>query len=358
MTRLSAIIVKVIRELIRDVRTLALMMLAPLVVITLMYFIFDVNNEADIRIGVPDTINETFVEGLPEDVEVVPYELAPTLETLLDTDELDAFVDVAEGQINVTYKNEDPSKTGAVKQIIQAGAQAMKDESIGAVMANLPEEAESSVTGIEETYLYGSEDSTFFDKMFPILIGFFVFFFVFLISGIALLRERTMGTMERVLATSVRRSEIILGYLIGFGIFAILQTMIIVMYSIYLLDMDISGGIGWVLLINILLALSALAIGMFISTFANTEFQMMQFIPLIIVPQIFFSGIIPLDNIADWISVIGYAFPLRYAGDALTEVMIKGNGFAHIWQDLSVLVLFIIVFVLLDIFGLKKYRRV
>src|SRR5690625_4287036 len=121
MTRLSAIIVKVIRELIRDVRTLALMMLAPLVVITLMYFIFDVNNEADIRIGVPDTINETFVEGLPEDVEVVPYELAPTLETLLDTDELDAFVDVAEGQINVTYKNEDPSKTGAVKQIIQAG---------------------------------------------------------------------------------------------------------------------------------------------------------------------------------------------------------------------------------------------
>lgn len=358
MTRLSAIVVKVIRELIRDVRTMALMMLVPLFVITLMYFIFDVNNEADIRIGVPDTINETFVEGLPKDIEVVPYELAPTMETLLDMDELDAFVDVTDGQINVTYKNEDPSKTGAVKQIIQAGVQKMKDESIEAVMANIPEEAEAPTISIEETYLYGSENSTFFDKMFPILIGFFVFFFVFLISGIALLRERTMGTMERVLATSVRRSQIIIGYLIGFGIFAILQTMIIVMYSIYLLDMDIAGSIGWVLLINILLALGALSIGMFISTFANTEFQMMQFIPLIIVPQIFFSGIIPLDNIADWISVIGYAFPLRYAGDALTEVMIKGNGFAHIWQDLSVLVLFIIVFVLLDIFGLKKYRRV
>lgn len=358
MTRLSAIVVKVIRELIRDVRTLALMMLAPLFVITLMYFIFDVNNEADIRIGVPDTINETFVEGLPEDVEVVPYELAPTMETLLDTDELDAFVDVRDGQIIVTYKNEDPSKTGAVKQIIKTGVQKMKDESIEAVMANIPDEAEAPTISIEETYLYGSEDSTFFDKMFPILIGFFVFFFVFLISGIALLRERTMGTMERVLATSVKRSQIIIGYLIGFGIFAILQTMIIVMYSIYLLDMNIAGSIGWVLLINILLALSALSIGMFISTFANTEFQMMQFIPLIIVPQIFFSGIIPLDNIADWISVIGYAFPLRYAGDALTEVMIKGNGFAHIWQDLSVLVLFIVVFVMLDIFGLKKYRRV
>lgn len=358
MTRLGAIIVKIIRELLRDVRTLVLMMLAPLVVITLMYFIFDVNNEADIRIGVPDTINQTFVEGLPDDVEVVPYELAPTMSTLLDNDQLDAFVNITDEQIDVTYKNEDPSKTGAVKQIIRAGVEEMKDEQLKGILGALPEEAELPVMAVEETYLYGSEYSTFFDKMFPILIGFFVFFFVFLISGIALLRERTMGTMERMLATSVRRSEIIIGYLSGFGIFAMLQTIIIVLYSIYLLDMNIAGNIGWVLAINILLALSALAIGMFISTFANTEFQMMQFIPLIIVPQIFFSGIIPLDNIADWISVIGYAFPLRYAGDALTEVMIKGNGFMHIWEDLLALAVFIAVFVLLDILGLKKYRRV
>lgn len=358
MTRLSAIVAKVIREMIRDIRTMLLMMLAPLIVITLMYFIFDVNNEADIRIGVPDTMNTTFVEELPDDVEVVPYELTPVLETLLDTDKLDAFVSMENKALNITYKNEDPSKTAAVKQAVQAGVQAMEDDRLQEVMSALPEEAALSNLTVEESYLYGTEDSTFFDKMFPILIGFFVFFFVFLISGISLLRERTMGTMERVLATSVRRSEIILGYLIGFGLFAIVQTIIIVLYSIYLLDMDIAGNIGWVLVINILLALSALAIGMFISTFANTEFQMMQFIPLIIVPQIFFSGIIPLDNIADWISVIGYAFPLRYAGDALTEVMIKGNGFMFIWQDLLALVLFIVVFVVLDILGLKKYRRV
>lgn len=358
MTRLSAIIVKIIRELLRDIRTLVLMMLAPLVVITLMYFIFDVNNEADIRLGVPDTIDQTFVEGLPDDVEVVPYELAPTMSTLLDNDQLDAFVNITDEKIDVTYKNEDPSKTGAVKQVIRAGLEEMKDEQLKGILGALPEEAELPVMSMEETYLYGSEDSTFFDKMFPILIGFFVFFFVFLISGIALLRERTMGTMERMLATSVRRSEIIIGYLSGFGIFAMLQTIIIVLYSIYLLDMNIAGNIGWVLAINVLLALSALAIGMFISTFANTEFQMMQFIPLIIVPQIFFSGIIPLDNIADWISVIGYAFPLRYAGDALTEVMIKGNGFMYIWEDLLALAVFIAVFVVLDILGLKKYRRV
>lgn len=358
MTRLKAIVVKIIRELIRDVRTLALMMLAPLIVITLMYFIFDVNNEADIRIGIPHTTNETFIEGLPEDAEAVTYEVAPVMETLLDTDDLDAFVEITDESVNITYKNEDPTRTSAVRQMVQSGLEAMKEEQLDSVMGALPEEAVLPSVDVEEDYLYGSQNSTFFDKMFPILIGFFVFFFVFLISGIALLRERTMGTLERILSTSVRRSEIIVGYLIGFGIFAIVQTMIIVMYSIYLLDMTIEGAVGWVFVINILLALSALAIGMFISTFAKTEFQMMQFIPLIIVPQIFFSGIIPLDNIADWISVIGYVFPLSYAGDALTEVMIKGNGFLHIWKDLLALVLFILVFVLLDIFGLRKYRRV
>ena len=130
-------------------------------------------------------------------------------------------------------------------------------------------------------------------------MGFFVFFFVFLISGMALLKERTMGTMERMLATSVKRSEVVLGYMGGYGGYAIIQTVIIVLYSIYLLNMTIEGSMVWVFVISILLAMGALVIGMFISTFANTEFQMVQFIPLIIVPQIFFSGIIPLDNISE-----------------------------------------------------------
>ncbi|MEJ7509229.1 ABC transporter permease, partial [Staphylococcus simulans] len=85
---------------------------------------------------------------------------------------------------------------------------------------------QSEDTKIDNSYLYGDKDSNYFDKMFPILMGFFVFFFVFLISGIALLRERTTGTLERVLSTPIRRSEIVFGYLFGYGIFAIIQTLI------------------------------------------------------------------------------------------------------------------------------------
>ena len=358
MTRLLAISKKVALELFRDQRTLALMLLAPLVVITLMYFIFDVNNDMDVRIGMPDTIDEQFIESMPDEVEVVTYALKPTLSTLLDNDDLDAFIDVNDNEFVVPYHNEDPSQTTAAKQMIQATVQNVTRDSANEMFESMPGDATMPNMDITENYLYGDEDSTFFDKMFPILMGFFVFFFVFLISGMALLKERTMGTMERMLATSVKRSEVVLGYMGGYGGYAIIQTVIIVLYSIYLLNMTIEGSMVWVFVISILLAMGALVIGMFISTFANTEFQMVQFIPLIIVPQIFFSGIIPLDNISDWIAVIGYVFPLSYAGEALTEVMIKGHGFAHIWQELLVLVGFIVLLTLLDIFGLRKYRKV
>ena len=106
-------------------------------------------------------------------------------------------------------------------------------------------------------------------------------FICFLISGIALLRERTTGTIERVLATPIKRSEIVFGYLIGYGIFAIIQTLIIVLFSIYLLNINLAGSLAYVILINILLAIAALVMGIFISTFANSEFQMIQFIPIV-----------------------------------------------------------------------------
>lgn len=211
---------------------------------------------------------------------------------------------------------------------------------------------------LDNSYWYGDKNSNYFDKMFPILMGFFVFLFVFLISGISLLRERTTGTLERVYATPIRRSEIVSGYLLGYGIFAIIQTLIIVFFSIYLLNINLAGSLVYVLLVNILLAITALVMGIFISTFANSEFQMVQFIPIVAIPQVFFLGIFPLENMPSWLSNIGYLFPLRYAGDALTNIMIKGQGWSNIWFDVLILFAFIIIFIALNIIDLKRYRKV
>ena len=96
----------------------------------------------------------------------------------------------------------------------------------------------------------------------------------------------------------------------------------------------------------------------FVSTFANSKFQMVQFIPLVVIPQIFFSGLISLDSMANWVKGIAHIFPLSYGGEALTNIMIKGQGWQDNEFDLGMLVIFIIGFTILNIIGLKRYRKV
>ncbi|WP_412518488.1 ABC transporter permease [Staphylococcus simulans] len=372
--RFKAVLKRVMIDLVRDKRTLALMFVVPLVILTIMFFLFNSDNEEHLNIGFSDNVPEAYVKALPKDkVKTETYHSSESVKKIIEQHNLDAYVQKEDKQLSVTYTNENPSKTSAVKQILAGTLQKDKMQTLAGEMktiktqlADMPQAGKpdmkatstSEITSLDAHYLYGSSDSSYFDKMFPILMGFFVFLFVFLISGIALLRERTTGTLERVLATSIKRSEIVFGYLVGYGIFAVIQTMIIVLFSIYLLKIEVAGSLLWVLLINILIAFAALTMGLFVSTFANSEFQMLQFIPIVVVPQVLFSGIIPLDNVNRFIASIGYLFPLRYAGDALTKVMIKAQSIDAFWFDIGILLLFILVFTVLNIVGLKRYRKV
>ncbi|WP_367189400.1 ABC transporter permease [Thermobacillus sp. ZCTH02-B1] len=110
-----------------------------------------------------------------------------------------------------------------------------------------------------------------FDSLSPVLIGLFAFFFVFLIAGVSFLRERTGGTLERLLATPLRRWEIVAGYTAGFGIFTSLQAVLIAGYAVGVLGSMMAGSFGWVILIMLLLSLTALSLGTFLSAFADTE---------------------------------------------------------------------------------------
>lgn len=360
--KLLAMIQRVIIELLKDKRTLALMFLAPLLVLTLMYFIFNSDEDTTLTIGIDNSVSTQITDSIESNnVKFKDFTSSQHIKSKIEHHHLDAFIYQNNQTIHVTYTNEDPSKSASIKQLLHQSIQKNKMNDIKKVMVSLPQSAKNKDTKdiqLDNTYLYGDEDSNYFDKMFPILMSFFVFLFVFLISGIALLRERTTGTIERVLATPIKRSEIVFGYLIGYGIFAIIQTLIIVLFSIYLLNINLAGSLTYVILINILLAIAALVMGIFISTFANSEFQMIQFIPIVAIPQVFFSGIFPLENMSPWLSNIGYLFPLRYAGHALTNIMIKGQGWSNIWFDVLILFVFIIVFTTMNIIGLKRYRKV
>lgn len=335
--RIAAIITRIIQQMKRDKRTLALLFLAPLLVLSLMYFIFN-SDEASMTLVVSNG-SAPLIEKL-ENADFNIIEDNNFTKKQLEEKAYNGWLAVAPTTIKLTLLNDNPS---------QAKILTMQ-------LAQILQPTPASPNSLETDYVYGGKETVIFDIFSPMLIGFFVFFFVFLITGIALLKERTSGTLERLLATPIKRSEIVAGYMLGYGLFALLQTIIIVLFGIYVLDIVHMGSIWLVLLINMLVALVSLSLGALLSSFAASEFQMMQFIPLVIVPQIFFSGLFPLDSMAEWLQNLGHIMPLYYAADALNGVMYKGYSFNEILLNLLVLACFAIVFVVLNIISLKKYR--
>jgi len=336
--RIFALIHRIIQQLRKDKRTLALLFVAPLLVLTLMYFIFD-SESSDLKLVVTD-VHEGVIELLEESEFELLKEDDFSKEKMVE-EKIDGWLQMDDGIMTLTLLNDQPSRASAVKMQL---AQTLNSVN------------EKMTPSVDTVYVYGDEETAIFDIFSPMLVGFFVFFFVFLIAGIALLNERTSGTLERLLATPIKRYEIVVGYVLGYGLFAFIQTIIVVLYSVHVLDIVLEGSIWLVLLINILVAFVALSLGTLLSSFASSEFQMVQFIPLVIVPQVFFSGIFPIDGMADWLQQLGKIMPLYYASDALNGVMYKGFTFSEIAIDVLILLIFAIVFITLNIVSLKKYR--
>ncbi|PRO84965.1 ABC transporter permease [Lactiplantibacillus pentosus] len=414
--RTMAIVRRVFKQLLRDKRTLALMFLAPLLIMTLMYFLFQNNTTQVASLGVHH-VEQSVVNVIDTKNVTIHHYDSSQARKMIKQHDLDGYLTQKNGQLTITYSNSNPTNTSLIKASLQSGlvklkmktlvtvtkeqraalesqqaalkkltaaqtqatvtklktaiaqAQARGDQATAEKLQKQLKQATATTSSSTQSakatnyttkshYIYGSSDSTFFENFLPIFLGFFVFFFVFLISGISLLNERTTGTLSRLLATPIRRSEIICGYLIGYGCFAIIQTLVTVLFAITVFKIHLVGSLGLVFLTNLLLALVALTLGIFISTFANSEFQMIQFIPLVVVPQIFFAGLIPVDGMANWLQVIAHIMPLYYGADALTAVATKGAGFADIGLDLLVLVGFMVVLTMLNIVGMKRYRKV
>lgn len=165
------------------------------------------------------------------------------------------------------------------------------------------------------------------------------------------------GTLDRILATPLRRGEIVWGYFLGFGVFVAIQTVVIQIFIMYGLNVTMAGSFWLVLIINLILAGQSLALGTLLSSFAQNEFQLFQFIPLVIVPQILFSGIFDLSEAPQWVSMLSKIFPLTYGADALRGVMIKGFGFFEVQKDIYILISYAVVFLFLNTLALKKYRK-
>ncbi|WP_423190263.1 ABC transporter permease [Alkalibacterium sp. f15] len=340
--RIRSLILRILRQFKRDKRTMALLILAPILVLSLLYLVFGDEGYTP-RIGLVD-IPEQLTERVDlSGAEVTLYTLEDSALADVEAQVLDGYVSVEANRPSLTLEGSDPTINSAVLRWMQEA------------FSPLSAEQENQ---FEINFIHGDEDMRHFDYFGPVLLGFFVFFFVFLISGVSFLRERTRGTLERLLSSPLRKWEIVIGYVVGFGLFTVIQSTIISAYSIYVLGMMMEGNFFYVLLITLCLSFTALTLGILLSSFAQNELQMIQFIPVVVVPQLFFSGLFNLETISGWVSWIGPLTPLYYAAEALRDVMVRGFGFQHIMLNLLVLLGFSVVFVVLNILVLNQHRKV
>ncbi|HLE04684.1 MAG TPA: ABC transporter permease, partial [Anaerolineales bacterium] len=215
--------------------------------------------------------------------------------------------------------------------------------------------AEAPRVEFETRYIYGGEEYDFLDSFAPVYIAFFAFFFVFMLTGVSFLRERSQGTMERLLATPVGRGEIVLGYMLGFGLFALVQSAVVLFFTIYVLRIHHAGNLALAFLVEALLTVGAVNLGIFLSTYARTELQVVQFIPIVIVPQVLLSGIIlPVDSLPRLLRIMASLMPLTYANRAMTDVMIRGLGFLDVVAELAVLLGFALAALLLSALSIRR----
>jgi ABC-2 type transport system permease protein len=176
-----------------------------------------------------------------------------------------------------------------------------------------------------------------FDRIGPALLALFPFVVMFLVTSVTTLRERTSGTLERLLSMPLGRLDLLVGYLVAFGLVAVVQAALASALMLGLLGLDVAGPAWLLVLVAVVDAILGCALGLFVSAFARTEFQAVQFMPAVVLPQFLLCGLlVPRDELGTVLEAISWALPLSYAVDAMQRITVESGVSARTLVDLAV----------------------
>lgn len=194
-----------------------------------------------------------------------------------------------------------------------------------------------------------------FDQVGPAMLALFPFIIMFLVTSIATLRERRSGTLERLLTLPIGKLDFILGYALAFALLAIVQAAIAVAFAVWVCGLTISGSLWLLLAVALVDAVLGSTLGLLASAFARTEFQVVQFMPLIVFPQVLLGGIIlPREQLPDALHAISDWLPLSHAIDALNAVARNSEDAGYVGGKLLILAAFAVGAVALGAISLRR----
>ena len=215
---------------------------------------------------------------------------------------------------------------------------------------------ELPITVDTERAIFG-QNADFIDFFVPGIMAFVVYLLTTLLTLINFVGERSTGTLDRLLATPIKESEIVGGYAVAFSIMGTVQAGFLLIVGMLVFNILIVGNVLLAFAVIALLAITCQALGILLSSLARREAQAVQFLPFIVLPAFLLSGIFwPIEAIPAWLRPASYLVPPTYAVDACRGVFLKGWGIDKIWVDVLALIIFAMVFLLLAIWSLKRRR--
>lgn len=373
--RVFAVSGRIVGQFLRDRRSLALLFVAPLLVMTILNLVLN-NTTAGVTLGIvpPDgAFGDALVSQLKEHTKdqsgltlttVARDEVDATL-TAGDADGVlvfpaDLVSELASGQtpeLALRLEGSDPLAAKQLRSLTTLLVSSLA-QTAAASGPGAPGGGRAAITPtLTTTYLYGGPEYTQTDALAPLFVGLFALFFVFLLTSVSFLRERSQGTIERLLVSPLSKTELVLGYVFGFLLFALAQSLVILLFVIYVLQVHYKGNLALLFLVTLALTVVGVNMGIFASAFARNELQVVQFIPLLLVPQALLGGLFfPVDTLPPVLKQTAYALPLTYANFALKDVMLKGFGLDQVWPELAILVGFAALMVVLAAVSLRQDR--
>jgi ABC-2 type transport system permease protein len=368
--RIISLARRIVTQCVRDKRTFALIIIVPSLVMALLGYFYTTSTSNAIIIGVVDhdpgigpmklsqfvvdelrqQPNATVVMLGSEDPDQAIKDKKIDAAVIFGSDFTSGVLAGKQANMEVVSEGTDQMKTALASRAVGSAAMSAVAKKVQSQDVN----SSGSLLNLDSRTIYASGYTTL-DLFAPYLLGIIAFAFIFIFTGVTFLRERSFGTIERLLVSPLTRSEMILGYMIGFSVFAIIQSAIILAFALFVLKVKIAGDVYAVVVLQLLLTIVSVNLGIFFSSFARNEFQAVQFIPLLILPQVFLDGMFwPIATLPNYLQVFSYIMPLTYANDALQNIMVRGYGLGSIWVDIVVLLAFAVVMIVLSTLSLNK----
>jgi len=336
--RIGAITRRLLQGFRRDRRTLALLFVAPIIILGLLGYLMRGSTSAP-EVGVANQdsgpLGAIVADGLKSSSHIKTTEIdAADGDAKLKDGSLVAYIvlpadfsqQAQAGTVapEVRLEGSQPGEDAPVIQALQQSMIALASRVGGRNVTFQP----------QVKYLYGSANYDTLDYFGAAFVGLVVFFLVFVITIVSFLNERSQGTLERLMASPLRRGEIVVGYMLGFTVLALVQAAEVLVFALAILRIHNQGSVLLIFGMEALMAIAAVNLGIFLSMFARSEFQAVQFIPLVVVPQVLLSGIIfPVSTEPKGLQWLSDVLPLTYAVNGMRDIMVKGADLT--WSSLQ-----------------------